>query len=134
MGLRFLISSDRCVAAAVFILYGSQFARLLELPETPSPRRPVLHQLPARYRDLFLEGCNDVLLQPEPARFNGAVRHDGDVELYRAAFMPLRGKDATRPLIYGTFNRRAVPVGALKGLSVAQHPQAARLFGRPLAP
>ena len=75
-----------------------------------------------------------MLLQPEPARFSGAVRHGNDVELYRAAFMPLRGKDASRPLIYGTFNRRAVPVAALRGLSFSDRLEAGRQVGEQPAP
>jgi hypothetical protein len=128
-GYRFLISSDKFLGAAVFILYGSQFARLLELPAQPNSQVPMVRQLPARYRDLFVEGCNDVLLRPEPARFSGGLRHGSSVELYRAAFMPLRGRDAWRPLIFGTFNRRAVPLSALRGRSVPEYLPLARRSG-----
>jgi hypothetical protein len=127
-GYRFLISGDEFVGAAVFILYGLQFAKLLGLPVKPNSELPMIRQLPAHYRDLFVEGCDEVLIKSEPARFSGAVRHGGDVELYRVAFMPLRGKDALRPLIYGTFNRRAVPIPALRGTSTSERLQADRLY------
>jgi hypothetical protein len=132
-GYRFLISSDAFVGAAVFIIYGVQFARLLRLPDRADPRLPMLQQLPARYRDLFVEGCDEVLVKSEPARFSGAVRHDGDVELYRAAFMPLQGKNNLRPLIYGTFNRRSVPITALRGTFTSECLQAERLYEREAA-
>lgn len=116
-GFRFLISTDELLEAAVFIVYGSQFANLLSLPEKPNSAIPVLRQVPTRYRGLFWEGCGEVLRHPEPARFNGAIRYGGDLELYRAAFMPLQGSaESSRPLIYGTFNRRAVPFNALRGV------------------
>jgi hypothetical protein len=107
-GYRFLISGDKFLDAAVFIVYGSPLARLLDLPEKPKPNVSVFQQIPARYRDLFIEGCTEMLVQPEPARFSGAVRHDGRIELHRAAFMPLRGSHPSRPLIFGSFNYRVV--------------------------
>ena len=116
-GFRFLISTDELLEAAVFIIYGAQFANLLSLTEKPKLGIPVLRQLPARYRGLFREGCAEVLRRPEPARFSGAMRYGGDLELYRAAFMPLQGSGGSRPLIYGTFNRRAVPFSALRGVA-----------------
>lgn len=120
-GYRFVISGDKFLDSAVFIVYGFQFAKLLSLPDKPNSFTPMVRQLPARYHDLFLEGCAEVLLQPEPARFSGAVRYGSDVELYRAAFMPLVAGDRSRPLIYGTFNRRAVPLSALRGFSLSKH-------------
>ena len=128
-GYRFLISGDQFLGSAVFILYGSQFAKLLGLPAMPNSQVPMVRQLPRRYCELFVEGCNEVLLRPEPARFSGAVRHGGCVELYRAAFMPLCGRDAWRPLIYGTFNRRAVPLTALRGRSTPEYFPLRRLSG-----
>ena len=127
-GYRCLISSDEFVGAAVFIIYGMQFARLLALPDSADPCLPMLQQLRARYRDLFVEGCAEVLVKSEPARFSGVVRHGGDVELYRAAFMPLQGKNNLRPLIYGTFNRRAVHIAALRETFTSEGSQADRLY------
>jgi len=121
-GYRFVISSDRILGAAVFILYGLPVARLLGLPHKPNPFIPMMQQLPQRYRDLFREGCYEVLVQPKPTRFSGAVRHGENAELYRAAFMPLRSGDPGRPLIFGTFNRRAVPLTALRGHREQEQP------------
>jgi hypothetical protein len=87
----------------------------------------MLRQLPARYRALFREGCGGVLRHPEPARFSGAIRYHGDLELYRAAFMPLQGSAGSRPLIYGTFNRRAVPFSALRGVARSRHSMSDRI-------
>lgn len=120
-GYRFVICGDKVLGAAVFIVYGLQFARVLGLPDKPNPFMPMLQQVPQRYRDLFGDGCYEVLLHSKPARFSGAVRNDTNAELYRAAFMPLRSGDPTRPLIFGTFNRRAVPLSALEGLAGSEH-------------
>src|ERR1051325_7631927 len=45
-GYRFLISSDEIVPAAVFIIYGLPFARLLKLPDKATTNLPLLPQLP----------------------------------------------------------------------------------------
>ena len=116
MGYRFLISGDEFVGAAVFLMYGVHFARLLGLPEQPRSKIPLLRQLPARYRPLFVEGCGDVLRDLEPTRLSGTVEHWRMLEFYRATFMPIRGENSVRPLILGSFNYRAVPQeGALDG-------------------
>lgn len=125
-GYRFVISSDRVLGAAVFLVYGLPFARLLDLPHKPNPFIPMMQQLPQCYRDLFREGCYEVLVRPKPTRFSGAVRHGAKTELYRAAFMPLRSGDPGRPLIFGTFNRRAVPLNAVRGIAGHEHMQAIR--------
>lgn len=117
-GYRFVISGEeQFLGAAVFLLYGTPFARVLSLPDRPNSLVPMLEQLPARYRGLFVEGCTDALLEPKPTRFSGAVRNGSDAELYRAAFMPLQAGRGSRPLVYGTFNRRTVPMTALRGIS-----------------
>ncbi len=86
-GHRFLISTDKIVEDSVFLIYGSPFARLLELPETPLSFTPMVEQLPERYRPLF-----------------------GEIEFYRAVFMPCKlNASSWRPLIFGSFNYRVMP-------------------------
>jgi hypothetical protein len=95
------------VEDAVFLVYGARFARLLCLPDKPFHYAPVIKQLPLRYRPLFAEGYGQAITQLAPARFSGAVvRADGEMELYRAAFMPVQGTRASTSLILGTFNYR----------------------------
>jgi len=109
-GHRFLISTDKIVADSVFLIYGSPFARLLELPEAPLSFTPMLEQLPERYRPLFGEGCVEAVTEMAPARFSGAVVHHGKIEFYRAAFMPCKlNASSWRPLVFGSFNYRVVP-------------------------
>jgi hypothetical protein len=109
-GHRFLISTDKIVADSVFLIYGSPFARLLELPEAPLSFTPMLEQLPKRYRPLFGEGCIEAVSEAMPARFSGAVVHHGKIEFYRAAFMPCKlNASSWRPLVFGSFNYRVVP-------------------------
>jgi hypothetical protein len=109
-GHRFLISTDKIVADSVFLIYGSPFARLLELPGAPLSFTPMLEQLPERYRPLFGEGCVEAISDMAPARFSGAVVHHGKIEFYRAAFMPCKlNASSWRPLVFGSFNYRVVP-------------------------
>jgi len=72
-GYRFIISGDEVVAAAVFIIYGLQFARLFDLPAKPRSHVPAIQQLPARYHQLFADGCSEVITQAVPVRFSGAA-------------------------------------------------------------
>lgn len=106
---RFLIAGDEVVEDAVFLVYGPRFVRLLGLPDKPLHYVPVIKQLPPRYRALFAEGYGEAITRLAPARFSGAVvRPDGEMELYRAAFMPVQGAKASTSLILGTFNYRTL--------------------------
>jgi hypothetical protein len=107
-GYRFLISGDQFVEAAVFLVYGVRFARLLGLPEQPRSKTPLFHQLPARYQPLFVEGYGEALRDLAPVRLSGTVMHQRKLEFYRAAFMPIQGANSVRPLIFGSFNYRIV--------------------------
>jgi len=104
---RFILCGDAVVEDATFLAYGTRFARLLELPEKPVIETPALRQLPGRYLPLFAEGYSEAVARAEPARFSGAVMHYGMIELYRAAFMPLKLKPhASVQLVFGSFNFR----------------------------
>jgi hypothetical protein len=121
-GYRFLISGDQFVEAAVFLVYGVRFARLLGLPEQPRSKTPLFHQLPARYQPLFVEGYGDALQDLTPVRLSGTVMHQRKLEFYRAAFMPIQGANSVRPLIFGSFNYRIVPQeAALDGFPTPSH-------------
>ena len=103
---RFIICGED-VNDSVFLLYGSHFARLLELPEKPNYYDPVIAQLPPRYRSLFTQGCEATSVEPAAAKFSGAVVHNGCTELYRAAFMPMRLRvESMKPIVLGSFNYR----------------------------
>ena len=107
-GCRFILCGDSVVEDATFLAYGTQFARLFELPEKPVIEIPALRQLPGRYQPMFAEGYSAAIVRGEPARFSGAVMHYGMVELYRAAFMPLKLKpQAAVQLVFGSFNFRS---------------------------
>src|ERR1700730_2309812 len=109
LGYRFVISCDEVVEDATFLLYGTQFARRLGLPDKPDSFFPMLQQLPERYRPLFIEGCSEAIHEQQPARFSGSVPADDAVELYRAVFIPVKlWESSPRPLIYGSFNFRRV--------------------------
>lgn|SRR5208282_492259 len=109
-GHRFVICTDAVVSELVFLIYGSRFALLLELPEEPIGGIPITPQLPGRYLPLFNEGCRNAIAHAAPVRLSGAVVDYGQVELYRAAFMPLAMRqNSSMHLVFGTFNRRTGP-------------------------
>jgi hypothetical protein len=47
---RFVIHVDAVSGESAFLIYGSRFAQLLELPEKPISGVPTTRQLPGRYR------------------------------------------------------------------------------------
>jgi len=112
-GYRFLISGGD-PRSSVFLIYGFRFAQLFHLPEKPVHRRSIIQQIPERYQSIFVEGIRDALRQAAPARYSGGVLHDGQLELYRAAFMPLiLNVQSAYAVILGSFNNRIVPIDAL---------------------
>jgi hypothetical protein len=109
-GYRFVIGTGELVEAAEFVTYGAEFGRLLELAEKATNEVPMLQQLPERYRPLFSDGCSKAMVEGAPVRLNGAVAHLGKIEIYRAAFMPVEVQpNSPIQLIFGSFNRRALP-------------------------
>jgi hypothetical protein len=113
---RFVICTDPIVSELVFLVYGSRFAQLLELPEEPISGIPITGRLPGRYLPLFSEGCRDAIAYAAPVRLSGAVVDYGQVELYRAAFMPLAMREnSSMHLVFGTFNRRIGPKARSSG-------------------
>jgi len=86
---------------------GASPAQLLEVPEEPISGIPINGQLPGRYLPLFSEGCRDAIAYAAPVRLSGAVVDFGQVELYRAAFMPLAMRqNSSMHLVFSKFNRR----------------------------
>jgi len=121
-GVRFLLDDRRRVEPSVryradavsgeltFLMYGSRFAQLLELPLEPVAGLRIARQLPRRYLRLFSEGCHDATAHKAPVRLSGAVVDYGQIELYRAAFMPLAMRQNSQmQLIFGSFNYRIGP-------------------------
>jgi hypothetical protein len=105
---RFIIGVGSTVEDCVFLFYGAKFAALMELPEKPDHSTSMVTQLPARYVPVFTKGCVQATLLGAPVRAHGTVdREDGRQELYRAAFIPLKGQPSRQQrLTFGAFNCR----------------------------
>ena len=102
---RFLICADTVDGEIAFLMYGTRFAQLLDLPPEPIAGLPIGRQLPPRYLQLFTGGCHDAITQKAPVRLSGAVVDYGQIELYRAAFMPLAMRpNSPMQLVFGSFN------------------------------
>jgi hypothetical protein len=109
---RFIIAVNPVVEDSSFLFYGSRFASLLALPETPDQSAPMVAQLPERYVPVFTRGCIAATLRSVPVRIEGTVlRENCRQELYRAAFIAV-GSEPHRQqrLVFGAFNCR-VPTG-----------------------
>ena len=103
---RFVIAVDPVVENSALLLYGSDFARLLDLPQKSAPHVPMSRQLPKRFSEVFKRGCGDAHMQKAPVRIEGEIeREDGRRELYRAAFIPVGVKEnSLTHLAFGAFN------------------------------
>ena len=67
------MSGDAIVGDHGFLIYGSQFALLLELPETPAFGAPLANQLLGRFLPLLTDGCGEALAQIEPVPMSGLI-------------------------------------------------------------
>jgi hypothetical protein len=103
---RFVIAVDPVVENSALLMYGSNFARLLDLPDKGTPHIPMVRQLPKRFSKIFVRGCGNAHEQKTPIRIEGEVeRADGKRELYRAAFIPVGVKpNSLTHLAFGAFN------------------------------
>lgn len=103
---RFVIAIDPVVENSALLLYGSDFARLLDLPEKSVPHVPMTRQLPKHFTDVFKRACSDAHHHSGPVRIEGEVdREDGRRERYRAAFIPVGVKEnSLTHLAFGAFN------------------------------
>ena len=108
---RFVIAIDPVVENSALLLYGADFARLLDLPEKSIPHVPMTRQLPKRFAEVFKRACADAHRHPGPVRAEGEVsREDGRRELYRASFIPIGVKqNSLTHLAFGAFNSRVEP-------------------------
>jgi hypothetical protein len=103
---RFVIAVDPVVENSSLLLYGSNFAKLLDLPPKGTPHVPMVRQLPRHLSSVFMQGCGDAHNLREPIRVEGEIdREDGKRELYRAAFIPVGVKEnSLTHLAFGAFN------------------------------
>jgi hypothetical protein len=107
---RFVICVDAVGGELTFLVYGSSFAKLLELSAEPISGIPINRQLLGQYLPVFTQGCGDAIAQAGPVQLSGVVVDYGQIELYRAAFMPLAmTPNSSMQLVFGTFNRRIGP-------------------------
>jgi len=110
---RFVIAVDPRVERSSLLLYGQNFARLLDLPEQARPNLALERQLPRRFSEVFLRGCAEAPTQMSPVRVEGEIaRDDQRVEQYRAVFIPVPVRpNSLTHLAFGAFSSRIVEPG-----------------------
>jgi hypothetical protein len=103
---RFVIAVDPVVENSSLLLYGSDFAKLLDLPPKGTPHVPMVRQLPRHLSSVFMQGCGDAHHTRQAVRIEGEVsRPHGKLERYRAAFIPVGVKEnSLTHLAFGAFN------------------------------
>jgi hypothetical protein len=108
-GQRFLVCGGQAVENAVFVTYGSGFARVLGLPAEPVTTTPFLRQLPDAYREMFSEGYTKAAMESAPVTLEGTIRFGVTAQLFRAVFMPIMLRpNWSKQLTFGSFNYRSV--------------------------
>lgn len=114
---RFLISVDPVIERSALIMYGAKFAGLLGLPKQPRTDQPLLRQLPRRYGEVFLRGCEQAQKEWAPVRLEGEITRDnGQHEQYRVAFIPIGVRpNALTCFAFGAFSSRVVDPPATAG-------------------
>src|SRR3984885_4708076 len=65
---RFVIAVDPVVENSSLLLYGSDFAKLLDLPPKGTPHVPMVRQLPRHLSSVFMPGCGDAHTPRSPIR------------------------------------------------------------------
>ena len=105
---RFIVAVDQRIERSTLLLYGSKFARLLDLPPKARLDLPLIRQLPKDLAALFLLGCADAQMQMAPVRLEGEIdRGDQGVEQYRAVFIPVGVRpNSLTHFAFGAFNSR----------------------------
>jgi hypothetical protein len=103
---RFVVKVDPIVGNSSLLMYGKDFARLLDLPWTLIPHVPLIDQVPKHFFKAFAQGVREAHKHNAPILVEDEVRReDGFKALYRAAFVPVVGKADSRPhLVFGTFD------------------------------
>jgi hypothetical protein len=107
---RFVVCRDAIADDYSFLIYGSQFAQLLGLPEAPAVDVPLADLIPDTYLPVFREGCSEALARMEPIPLSGFVVRHERIELYRAVFLPLARPPRSKiTSVLGSFGRRVGP-------------------------
>ncbi len=104
----FLVAVDPIVEVSSLLVYGADFARLLDMPTRGMPFVKMTRQLPPRYSQIFLRGCLDACNRNAPARVEGEVeREEGNRELFRAVFIPIEPEgDPLMRFAFGAFSSK----------------------------
>jgi hypothetical protein len=108
---RFVIAVDDRIERSMLLLYGSNFAGLLDLPSKARLDLPLNQQLPKGFSEVFLHGCAEAQMQMAPVRLEGEIeRYDQGVEQYRAVFISVAvRRNSLTHLAFGAFSSRTQP-------------------------
>jgi hypothetical protein len=108
---RFVIAVDRANEdAAALVHYGTNFARLFQMPPHSEPPLEVRRCLPQPYPEIFLAGCRDAIERQGAVLVQRLVdRGDGRREMFRCCFIPIAAEpEVAVRFVLGAYNSRSV--------------------------
>lgn len=107
---RFLVSCPEPEDEHTFLTYGDNFARQLNLPETPDQRVLVANQIPPHRRAVFIRSGHEAVLSGVPVDLDDTLeREAGRVGQHRAAFVRIGVcRNALANLVHAALGRRGV--------------------------
>jgi hypothetical protein len=105
---RFLIACDPTNEDAVLVRYGTNFARLFQIPPQSEPPLDIRRCLPDPYPEIFLSGCREAIERHGAVLVQRLIDlGEGRREMFRCCFIPI----ATEPgsvarFVLGAYNCR----------------------------
>jgi hypothetical protein len=105
---RFVIAFDPATEDAALVHYGTNFARLFQIPPQSEPPLDLRGALPDPYPEIFLGGCRDAIARQDAVLVQRLVdRGDGGREMFRCCFIPIAAEPgAVVRFVLGAYNSR----------------------------
>ncbi|MGH6738677.1 MAG: hypothetical protein ACREDY_06540 [Bradyrhizobium sp.] len=108
---RFVIGFDPANEdTAALVHFGTNFARLLQIPPHSEPPLEVRGCLPEPYPEIFLGGCRDAIAGHGAVLVQRLIdRADRGREMFRCCFIPIAAESGTAVrFVLGAYNSRSV--------------------------
>jgi hypothetical protein len=107
---RFVIALGATNSDAALVHYGTNFARIFQIPVKSEPPLELRQWLPNPHPEIFLGGCHDAIRLNEAVRLQRVIdRENGQREMFRCSFIPIGAeREASVRFVFGAYNSRFV--------------------------